>query len=58
MRATKKKTRKKNIAGKEFVISWNDFVFFAMFFYIPKLNVFLWQQFNARAGQKKHMFFW
>ena len=50
--------QKKNIAGKIFYISQNEF-FFGMFFYLPKLTVLFGngQQSNARAGQKKQMFF-
>ena len=57
-----KKTSKKNIAGKKFFyfLKWTWF-FSECFFYLPKLNVFFFenrQQFNVRAGQKKtHVFF-
>ena len=57
MRATKKKQAKKTIAGQIFVISRSEIVFFRNVFFISRIFFGNRQQSNARAGQKKTMFF-
>ena len=53
-----KNKQKQTEPGKKNSLKINLF-FFEMFFYLPKLTVFSEnrQQSNARAGQKKRMFF-
>ena len=54
------KNKQKNLADKIFPVSRNKLVFFPnVFFILSKLTVFFGnrQQSNARAGQKKNLFF-
>ena len=59
MRATEK-TSKKNIAGKIFVISRNELVFFLMFFLFSEIDSFFRKSATiecVRWAEKIHVFF-
>ena len=60
MRATKKTSKKNNIAGKIFFISRNELVFFSKCFLSPEIDCFfpkIGNNLMRALGRKKHMVF-